>query len=72
MPIPTKELVCGMILASDENLLDNFKIVEKIGQKTVLSMVTWSASGGYMDRKNATYRYETDDDLRAQYSIIAE
>ena len=64
-------LVKDMILKSDNNGRC-FRIVQKNQDNTLLIKVKRSASGGYKDRKNATYLYEPDDDLRAHYSIISQ
>ena len=70
-------LVLGMRLMLDENPLEFFKIQgltrdEFDGHGAVLGRVDWSASGGYEDRLDATYLYEADNDVRAQYSIIPQ
>ena len=66
-------LVKDMILKSDNNGRC-FRIVQKNqdSNNTLLIKVKRSASGGYKDRKNATYLYEADNNLRAQYSIIPQ
>ena len=74
---PETPLVVGMCLILDKNPFEFFKIQGLIKDEldndgAVLGRVDWSATGGCEDRLDATYLYEADNDVRAQYSIIPQ